>query len=151
MALLESPHDKTNKMTVRPAKTQNTPCSSCGQWSLWSDWVDAQVDLSLRWAHMPVCWFCYVAAHFKKTHPPSGQQWVRAVWPFWHYIYAYNLPVHGIPVSQDSVSVTILVQYGPQQRPKRVLVPMPQVASHGLQGSNCESMNKINACIWYVL
>ena len=23
----------------------------------------AQADLSLRWAHMPFCWFCHVAAH----------------------------------------------------------------------------------------
>ena len=25
--------------------------SSCGQRRLWSDWADAQADLSLRWAH----------------------------------------------------------------------------------------------------
>ena len=25
--------------------------SPCGQWRLWSDWADAQADLSLRWAH----------------------------------------------------------------------------------------------------
>ena len=24
----------------------------------WSDWA----DLSLRWAHMPFCWFCHEAA-----------------------------------------------------------------------------------------
>ena len=24
---------------------------------------DAQVDLSLRWAHMPFCWFSYEGAH----------------------------------------------------------------------------------------
>ena len=29
----------------------------------WSDWADAQADLSLRWAHMPFCWFCHEAAH----------------------------------------------------------------------------------------
>ena len=29
----------------------------------WSDWADAQADLSLRWAHMPYCWFCRDAAH----------------------------------------------------------------------------------------
>ena len=27
-----------------------------------SDWVDAQADLSLRWMHMPFCWFCHEAA-----------------------------------------------------------------------------------------
>ena len=54
-------------MTVRPAKTQirsaqirvfamrsmgswGPNASSCGQWRLWSDWADAQADLSLRWA-----------------------------------------------------------------------------------------------------
>ena len=36
--------------------------SSCGQQRLWSDWADAQVDLSLRWVHMPFCWFCHEAA-----------------------------------------------------------------------------------------
>ena len=30
---------------------------------LWSDWADAQADLSLRWAHRPFCWFCHEAAH----------------------------------------------------------------------------------------
>ena len=29
----------------------------------WSDWADAQDELSLRWAHMPFCWFCHEAAH----------------------------------------------------------------------------------------
>ena len=28
----------------------------------WSDWTDAQADLSLRGAHMPFCWFCHEAA-----------------------------------------------------------------------------------------
>ena len=28
----------------------------------WSDWADAQADLSLRWVHMPFCWFCHEAA-----------------------------------------------------------------------------------------
>ena len=29
---------------------------------LWSGWADVQADLSLRWAHMPFCWFCHEAA-----------------------------------------------------------------------------------------
>ena len=64
---------------VRPAKTQ----ISLGGWvfairmkehwvlsyplsaqrRLWSDWADAQADLSFRWAHMPFRWFCHEAAH----------------------------------------------------------------------------------------
>ena len=92
-------HDKTNKTTVRPAKTQIS-LGICPVWSesslsdqpghlpslisvfavcikkawvlsypfsgqrrLWSDWADAQSDLSLRWAHRSFCWFCHDVAH----------------------------------------------------------------------------------------
>ena len=68
---IEPLHDKANKMAVRSAKTQIS-LGICLVWSvfavrmrkalvlsyplgarqrLWSDWVDAQADLSLRWAH----------------------------------------------------------------------------------------------------
>ena len=80
--LNEPPHDKTHRMTVRPAKTQInlgirpvwSESSLCAQWVAkdtsflhvdsedWSDWGDAQADLSLRWAHMPFCWFWHEAA-----------------------------------------------------------------------------------------
>ena len=69
-------HDKTNKMSVRPAKTQISlgirPVwseSSLSAWrklgSLATHWAlaDAQAELSLRWAHTPFWWFCHVAAH----------------------------------------------------------------------------------------
>ena len=71
--LSELPHDKTNKMTLRPAKTW----ISLGIRAVWwesslSAWRklgslathcthsedSAQTDLSLRWAHMPFCCFC---------------------------------------------------------------------------------------------
>ena len=40
---------------------------------LWSDWADAQADLSLRWAHMPFCCFVmkrleYVTRHKQLIH-----------------------------------------------------------------------------------
>ena len=44
--------------------------------SCWSDWADAQADLSLRWAQMPFCWFCHEAAYMQisetlgKLEPP---------------------------------------------------------------------------------
>ena len=80
--------DKTNKMTVCPAKTQislgvrlvwsrvfavhsmedlsflhvaSKDSDQTGQ--IWSNWADAQADLSLGWAYMPFCWFCHAAAH----------------------------------------------------------------------------------------
>ena len=75
---IEPQHDKPNKRSVRQAKTQISlgirpvwsKSTLCAQWvakdpsflhadsedwsawaSLWSDWADAQADLSLRWAH----------------------------------------------------------------------------------------------------
>ena len=67
----EPRHNKTNKMAVPPAKTQISldirPVrseSSLSAWrklgplathwahsEVWSDWVDSQADLSLRWVH----------------------------------------------------------------------------------------------------
>ena len=48
---------------VRSVGSLGPKLSSCGQRRLWSVWADAQADLSLRWAHMPFCWFCPEAAH----------------------------------------------------------------------------------------
>ena len=57
------------------ASAQSDPSLLCPQWVAkdssflhadskdWSDWVDAQANLSLRWEHMPFCWFCGEAAH----------------------------------------------------------------------------------------
>ena len=41
------------------------------QRSLWSDWTDAQADLSLCWAHVSFCWFCHAEAQMfpVKTTP----------------------------------------------------------------------------------
>ena len=33
------------------------------QQRLWSDWADAEADLSLRWVNRSFCWFCHLAAH----------------------------------------------------------------------------------------
>ena len=38
-------------IAVRSMGSYGPKLSSCGQWRLWSDWADAQADLSLRWAH----------------------------------------------------------------------------------------------------
>ena len=52
------PHPEiTNEMVVRPAKTQ------------------LQADLSLRWAHMPIRWFCYDAAQIKAELFAEMTQW----------------------------------------------------------------------------
>ena len=72
----EPAHDKTNNMAcapsedsdqpghppslirvfaVRPIDSEGLKLSSCRQLRLWSDWADAQADLTLRWVHMPFC------------------------------------------------------------------------------------------------
>ena len=67
----ELPHVKTNKVACAPSKTKISlgirpvwsESSLCAQWVAkdpssihadsedWSDWADAQTDLSLHWAH----------------------------------------------------------------------------------------------------
>ena len=48
---------------------------------LWSDWADAQADLSLRWAHMPFCWFCHEAAHIIINDPRHEETCLRGLRP----------------------------------------------------------------------
>ena len=68
-------HDKTYKVACAPSEDSDQPghpvwsvrClhSLATQWAHskdWSDWADAQADLSLHWAHMQFCWFCHVMA-----------------------------------------------------------------------------------------
>ena len=38
----------------------------------WSDWAHAPADPSLRWAHMPLCWFCHKVAQMSW---PGCLQW----------------------------------------------------------------------------
>ena len=73
----EPPHDKTNNMACAPSEDSDQPGHPpslirvfavrmkkywvlsyplSAQQRLWSDWADAQADLSLRWAHISLCW-----------------------------------------------------------------------------------------------
>ena len=65
--IFEPPHDKTNKMTVLPAKTDQSDQSlRCALSRLLRTQTffmrTAKTDLSLRWAHVPFCRFCHEAA-----------------------------------------------------------------------------------------
>ena len=44
---------------------------------LWSDWADAQADLSLRWVHTHFVRFFHVVAHIKQTKPITSLQMCR--------------------------------------------------------------------------
>ena len=53
---------------------------------LWSDCVDAQADLSLRWAHMSFCWFWHAAAHMSSVfalnvEQPTARENRTSGWP----------------------------------------------------------------------
>ena len=82
--LFEPQHNKTNNMTCVPSKDSDQPRHPPSlirvfavrmkkpwvlsyplsvQRRLWSDWADAQADLSLCWMHRPYCWFCHAVAH----------------------------------------------------------------------------------------
>ena len=85
----EPAHDKTNKMICAPSEDPDQPghppspvwseSSLCAQWVAtdpmflhgdsedWSDWGDAQAELSLRWAQRSFCWFCHEAAQIYFT------------------------------------------------------------------------------------
>ena len=67
--------DKTNKMACAPSEDSDQPGHPTSLKKDWvfsyptertaktlSDWVDAQADLSLRWAHRSFCWFCHEVA-----------------------------------------------------------------------------------------
>ena len=56
---------------VRIRKAWALSFSLSAQRRLSSDWVDAQADQSIRWAHMSLCWFCHEAAHIVYQRPGS--------------------------------------------------------------------------------
>ena len=95
----EPPHDKTNKMACALSKDSDQPGHPpslirvfavrmkkawvlshplSAQGRLWSDWADAQADLSLRWAHMSSCWFCHEAAEIQSSLNYQFQAWTPA-------------------------------------------------------------------------
>ena len=80
--IIDPAHDKTNKMAYAPSKDSDQPghppsligvCVKQAwvlryflstQQRLWSDWADAQADLSLRWAHIHFIGFFHVQVQF---------------------------------------------------------------------------------------
>ena len=88
----EPRHDKSNKMSVHPAKTQislgirsvwsesslcaqwvakGPKCSSCGQRRLWSDRANAQDLSESSLGAQPFCWLCHVPAHLWNAYHTS--------------------------------------------------------------------------------
>ena len=65
---------------VRSMGSEGPKVSSCGKRRLWSDWANAQVDLSFRCAHS-FCWFCHVAAQILMKTGISGLNCWSFRWP----------------------------------------------------------------------
>ena len=63
------------------------PCFLHADSEDWSDWADAQADLSLRWAHMPFCWFWHEMAqkpfeeNCRLLHSGQSQQTIN----WWYF------------------------------------------------------------------
>ena len=75
-------------MTCAPSEDSDLPghppslikVFSCAQWVAkdpmflhadsedWSDWADAQADMSFRWVHRLFCCFCHPAAYLASRH-----------------------------------------------------------------------------------
>ena len=88
------PHDKTNKIACAPSEDSDQPRRSPSlisvfavrrkkpwvfnyllnaQWRLWSDWADAQADLSLRWAHSHFDGFVMRLLIYKPSHDKTNE------------------------------------------------------------------------------
>ena len=102
-------HDKASKMASAPSEDSDSLVirpvwseSSLSAWRNlgplashwahsedWSAWADAQADLSLRWAHQPLCRFCHALAQLS---PPWNHLTSK-----WHQNLANqnSLPVNG--------------------------------------------------------
>ena len=65
---LDQPEHPQNLIRVSPDCMKNPSVLSypLSAWRRpWSDWMDAQAYLSLRWAHRLCRWFCHAAAHLQ--------------------------------------------------------------------------------------
>ena len=92
---IEPRHDKTNKMICVPSEDSDQPghppslirvCAVhlkqkwvlsyplSAQRRLWSDWADAQADLSLHSAQRSFCWFCHEVAQNASSLSLNMQQ-----------------------------------------------------------------------------
>ena len=78
LTLIEPPRDKTDKMACAPSEDRSAWTSAQSDQSSLSTWRKLgssdthwahsedsdQTGRSLRWAHMPYCWFCNEVAQF---------------------------------------------------------------------------------------
>ena len=117
-------HDKSNKMTSSRSEYSDKPghppylipvitVRMKKPWVLiathwahsedWSDWMDAQFDLSLRWVHRSFCLFCHASAQmvlmytaifsFSNTDKLCSIILNYAFWNIWHVKIYLQWPI----------------------------------------------------------
>ena len=115
------------------------------QWRPWSDWADAQADLSLCCAHRSFCWFCHAADHlitflkkfsstvFRgisclkfqiiKNVPKKDKQLFQRTFPLWNLILlrteSFRLNSLVRPFSPYNVTLTSALVVAPTRSPVR--------------------------------
>ena len=114
---------KPTKWHVRPAKTQISPVwsesSLCAQWVAkdlsflhadsedWSDWVDAQAELCLRWAHSHIVGFVMRRLIFL-----SSSRW-QSVWVYIHLMQILNADIsylQGVPKNRVPFHMSLIMR-----------------------------------------
>ena len=131
VCIFEPPHDKTNKMACAPTEDSDQRPPSLirviavrmkkawvlsyplsAQWSLWSDWADAQADLSLRWAHshfvgFVMRWLFYFLRE-------------KCSYVIWKFIFFCFVDIAGTSVEQSEARYNDLVERSKHDRYQQV-------------------------------
>ena len=131
------PRDKTNKVACAPSKDSDQPehppslirgfavrmkrawvlsYPLSAQRRLWSDWADAQADMSLRWEHRSFCWFCHEAAqmsrnrntYFARACQPNGNK--EKTFVHYHMIHDMTKPIKWVCVKRRLRSAWLSAQ-----------------------------------------
>ena len=109
----------------------------------WSDWADAQAELSLRWVHMPFCWFCHEVAQSYSTFSLGAtcdfDWWIHRFGWTYHIICRYsNFRYKWVKAWQNLLNVTCT-----QQRPSVQFV-FKVCARHSVDSK----WSKVSSCGW---
>ena len=75
----------------------------------WSDWADAQADLSLCWAHRSFCWFCHAVAHIY-CHIHIGRTMFIAIFKPIAPMLLFNLTTDIISTVRNILTVLRIIQ-----------------------------------------
>ena len=147
--IFEPPRDKTNKVPCAPSEDSDQPGHSpslirvfvvrmkrawvlsypfSAQRRLWSDWADAQADLSLLWAHTPFCWFCHEAAHFETDLIDLQETLINLNTWYLHYVHVVTMTFKLFLVNlRKYLHDNCLFQAKTEREERMVKVALPEI------------------------